>query len=78
MDGRGSWTLGEISARQGMIEIACWKCERRGRLRTAPLLKRYGPELQMPDLLPLLAEGCPRLGAVSIHDRFGAYYLPPP
>lgn len=58
-----------------MIGIACRKCNRRGRLHTATPLACYAAELQMPDLLPLLAKGCPRLDSVSIQDRCGAYYL---
>ena len=38
--------LGEIAARLPMLEIACNRCDRRGRLRTDRLLAVHGPNIR--------------------------------
>jgi hypothetical protein len=61
--------LGDVAARTDSITIACRLCPRRGRQRTDRLLRKHGPAMPMPDLLRLLAAGCPRLGSDQITDR---------
>jgi hypothetical protein len=56
-----------------MVRVGCQKCERRGQYRKATLLARYAPMTAMPDLLSLLATGCPRVTKFG-NDRCGAYY----
>ncbi len=73
----GAVTLGEIAAQASMIEVACRKCERFGRLSTAKLLRQHGADTKMPDLLPEIARDCPRVNAHSIYDQCGAYYAGP-
>ena len=40
------------------IEIDCQKCGRNGRYRKAALIKKYGGDIVLPDLLALLAGDC--------------------
>jgi hypothetical protein len=64
--------LGEIA--MPILEIACSRCERRGRLSVARLIARYGVEGKLPDLQEVLAGDCPRVGATSIYERCGVHY----
>ena len=40
------------------IEIDCQKCGRNGRYRKATLIKKYGSDTVLPDLLALIAGDC--------------------
>ena len=40
------------------IEVECKKCGRNGRYRTAALIKKYGNDIVLPDLLALIAGDC--------------------
>jgi len=40
------------------IEVECKKCGRNGRYRKAALIKKYGSDTVLPDLLALLASDC--------------------
>ena len=40
MSSSGAVTLGEIAGRLPMLEVACSRCERRGRLGVAKLIER--------------------------------------
>jgi hypothetical protein len=42
------------------LEVACRRCDRRGRLRVARLIEQHGADIGMPDLAVLLAAGCPQ------------------
>ena len=42
----------------GTIEVECRKCGRNGRYRKAALIKKYGSDIVLPDLLALLAGDC--------------------
>jgi hypothetical protein len=57
-----------------MLEVACSRCERRGRLNVARLIERHGAAARLPDLRGILAADCPRSSAVSIHERCGVHY----
>ena len=39
---RDAVTLGDLAGRIAMLEIACSRCERRGRLQVDRLLAQYG------------------------------------
>jgi hypothetical protein len=66
--------LGEIAGRLPMLKVACSRCERRGRLDVAKLIERHGADTKLPDLRVILAGDCPRIRAVSIHERCGVHY----
>jgi hypothetical protein len=74
MSSSGAITLGEVGGKLKMLEIACSRCDRRGRLRVAGLIERYGANAKMPDLREILAGDCPRVGSVSVYDRCGAHF----
>ncbi len=58
-------TLNDIADKITMLEIACRRCERRGRLRVARLIEQHG-DMRLPELRYILAADCPRAEAVSI------------
>ena len=63
----------EVAARTPTLTVACRKCGRTGRLRTAWLLGKYGPHKPMLDLILALLSECPRLRSTDIYDRCEAY-----
>jgi len=66
----GSFTLAQFPL--DMVELACEKCGRRGRLNKAKLIEAYGQDVALPDLRTIIAR-CDR--AASISDPCGAYYV---
>jgi hypothetical protein len=67
----GSVALGAVAARAEWLAIACRKCERKGRLRLAGLLERYGPDYPMTQLRRDLAGDCPEGGAKGTRSSMG-------
>jgi len=61
----GVTLLGQVAARLPLLEIACNRCDRRGRLRTERLVAQHGPGTSMPDLLTRLSADCPRRQAME-------------
>lgn len=57
------------------IDVTCTKCSRRGRLKRENLLKKYPPDMAMPDLRWKLAEPCPRLANPFGNDPCGVSYV---
>jgi hypothetical protein len=57
-----------------MLEVACSRCERSGRLSVARLIERHGAAARLSDLREILAGDCPRSSAVAIHERCGVQY----
>jgi len=66
----GSFTLRQFP--HDMVELACDKCGRRGRLSKARLIEEYGADVALPDLRTLVAK-CDRAGSMS--DPCGAYFV---
>jgi hypothetical protein len=56
----GYLTLGQIADRTTMLEVACAKCDRRGRYNTASLLRQFGREKPGPEWLREISADCPR------------------
>lgn len=56
-----------------LVRIACRKCDRRGQYRRAALIKRFGSDRAMPDLLRDVAAGCPKMVDFGT-DRCAAHY----
>jgi hypothetical protein len=52
--------LGQVAARLPVFDLACNRCDSRGRLRTARLVAEHGPDMPGPDLLRVLSADCPR------------------
>jgi hypothetical protein len=66
--------LGAVAARLPMLEVACNRCSRRGRLRTDRLLAEHGPTMPMPQLRRVIAADCPRMIADHVHDVCGVRF----
>lgn len=71
----GVITLGMVADRLAVMEIACNRCDRHGRLHTARLIARYGPTMSIPSLRRVIAEDCPRMQAGKLHDICGVHFL---
>jgi len=54
MSSRGSITIGELQGKLTMLEVACHRCERRGRVSLSRLIEEHGA-----------AMGCPICGRAS-------------
>jgi hypothetical protein len=66
--------LGQVATRLPVLEVACNRCDRRGRLHTARLLAEHGPDLPMPELRLIIAADCPRMIAGHAHDICGVHF----
>jgi hypothetical protein len=66
----GSLSLAQFPLQ--MVELACDKCGRRGRLSKARLIEAYGADVALPDLRTVIAR-CDRAGSMS--DPCGAIYV---
>ena len=56
-----------------MVELACDRCNRRGRLRKAVLIKLHGSDCGVARLREILIADCLRVG--NWHDPCRAYYV---
>jgi len=71
----GVITLGEMRAKgMTMLEVACNRCERRGRLRIERLTAEHGSGVL--DLCAIVAADCPRMKnrSASMYDRCGVHF----
>jgi hypothetical protein len=71
---RGSITMAELVGKLEMLEVACHRCDRRGRLSLERLIAEHGVGMGLPELRSILAADCPRAGSVTINDRCGIHY----
>src|SRR5947207_5971853 len=46
----GAVTLGDVAGKLAMLDVACSKCERRGRLSVAKLIAEHGADAKLPVL----------------------------
>jgi hypothetical protein len=67
------YTLGDIATRLSLLEVACNRCERRGRLRTSRLLTEHSAEMPVPVLLRIIAADCPRMHAQRVSETCGVH-----
>ena len=65
---RGSVTLGDLIDRIAMLEVACSRCQRRGRLQVDRLIERHG-DMELPELGRILADDCPKAESVAVGER---------
>jgi hypothetical protein len=66
-------TLGDLVGKFTMLEIACRRCERRGRLSVARLIEQHG-DMRLPELCDVLASACAKRESVSVGERCSVYY----
>ena len=74
MSNSGAVTLGDVAGKLAMLDVACSKCDRRGRLSVAKLIVERGADMRLPDLREILAGDCPRVRSASVVDRCGVHY----
>ena len=74
MSNSGAVTLGDLVNKLPMLDVACSKCDRRGRLSVAKLIEAHGADAKLPVLRGILAGDCPRLRSASVYDRCGVHY----
>ena len=71
----GVITLAEMQAKgMTMLEVACRRCERRGRLSIERLIAEHGAGVL--DLCAIIAADCPKMQnpSPSIYDRCGVHF----
>jgi hypothetical protein len=62
----GMITLGDMQTKgMSMLEVACRRCDRRGRLRISRLIAEHGRD-GYGDLRRLIAADCPRMQKPSV------------
>jgi hypothetical protein len=64
-------TLSDLTA--PMLDVACRKCERRGRLRVSRLMSEHG-DMGLPTLRWVLRGDCPMKDALPEHARCSVYF----
>ena len=74
MSSRGSITLGELQGKLTMLDVACHRCERRGRVSLARLIEDHGADMGLPDLWKSLAGDCPNAHTTALNNRCAIYY----
>jgi hypothetical protein len=75
LDGKlgGAITLGQVAARTSVLTVSCTRCEQAGRYAVATLIKRYGAEFELPELLLRLSEDCTKRALLSVYDLCGVH-----
>jgi hypothetical protein len=70
----GYITLGELARFRTAVNVACNRCERRGRLGVARLIALNGSHMPVPELRRAIAADCPLMQANKRHDRCGIHF----
>jgi hypothetical protein len=65
--------LGKVAARLPTLDVACNRCDRRGRMNTAAQVAEHGADMPVPVLLRTIAADCPRMQAAQLHDGCGVH-----
>jgi hypothetical protein len=68
----GSITLGAVAARASHIDLACSRCDRRGRYRLSKLVASLGEDFPMTNLGAQIAD-CPKKNR-PVWERCDFYY----
>ena len=69
----GAVLLGQLTGRLAFLDVACIRCERRGRLRLSRLIAEHGAAFPVPSLTAHIAADCPRI-AKRDRDMCGVHY----
>jgi hypothetical protein len=70
----GSILFGEVAEHLVTLEIACNRCDRKGRMAVERMMAEHGAMRTIPTLLALLSADYPRRQAHKIHDVCGAHF----
>ena len=73
MSSSGTITLADIAVRTDTLAIAYTSVTGPDSIRWPRWIRRYAPELSIPDLLRILSAGCPMRELVSPDASCGAY-----
>ena len=65
---------GELQGKLTMLDVACHRCERRGRVSLARLIEEHGADTGLPDLWESLAGDCQHARSTAVHNRCAIYY----
>src|ERR1700757_914737 len=65
--------VGDIADKNTMLEVACSRCDRHGRLSVAKLIERHGAKAQLTTLRMVIPGDCPWVGGV-ICEQCGVLY----
>jgi hypothetical protein len=68
----GALILSEV--RVPVLSVVCEPCGRRERYDVERLMRQYGWDAKLTDLLPALVADCPKRGSVSVYDRCKAVF----
>jgi hypothetical protein len=74
MSNRGSITLGEVKGKLAMLEVACHRCDRKGRVSVERLIEEHGADTGLPDLWESLAGDCQHARSTALNNRCAIYY----
>jgi hypothetical protein len=69
----GALILSEV--RVPVLSVVCEPCGRRERYDVERLMRQYGWDAKLTDLLPALVADCPKRRSVSVYDRCKAVEL---
>ncbi len=56
-----------------MLDIACKRCERIGRLSVDRLIQQHGAAFGIPELLQMLTRTCVKRQSISAYDLCGVH-----
>ena len=72
MPRNGALILSEV--RVPVLSVVCEPCGRRERYDVERLMRQYGWDAKLTDLLPALVRDCPKRRAVSVYDPCKAVF----
>jgi hypothetical protein len=72
-DPKGFILLGEVAAHLAVLDVACNRCQRKGRVLMGRLMAEHGPLMPIPTLLAVLSGDCPKRQAERMLDVCGAH-----
>ncbi|MFL5280949.1 MAG: hypothetical protein ACJ8AW_08095 [Rhodopila sp.] len=67
-------TLGDVAAKFTILEVACRRCDRRGRLRVDRLIDQHGADMGLPEMGDILRGDCPKRESALTSERCSLYY----
>ncbi len=73
MPENGYYILSDIIGHADMLELACGRCERRGKLSVARLAADYAPDTQLHTIMRAQIGDCPQRAARQERERCDPY-----
>jgi hypothetical protein len=63
------WRTNPVRGPGPVLSVVCEPCGRRERYDVERLMRQYGWDAKLTDLLPALVAECPKRRTVSVYDR---------